>query len=74
MAGVLFIREFSQIRANEIMATLKIELGSDGNAWVTLTRFSADDLARLDGTTLTRCEKQRIMDVPSEDTRASVES
>ena len=56
------------------MATLKIESGTDSKVWVTLTRFSDDDLARLDGTTLTRCEKQRIMDVPSEDTRASVES
>ncbi len=29
------------------MATLKIETGSDNQVWVTLTRFSAEDLARL---------------------------
>ncbi|MCI0478154.1 MAG: phage integrase N-terminal SAM-like domain-containing protein, partial [Anaerolineales bacterium] len=29
------------------MATLTIESGSDGRVWVTLTRFSDDDLARL---------------------------
>jgi site-specific recombinase XerD len=29
------------------MATLKIESGSDGKVWVTLTRFTAEDLARL---------------------------
>ncbi|MBM3130018.1 MAG: integrase [Chloroflexi bacterium] len=29
------------------MATLKIEAGSDNQVWVTLTRFSDDDLARL---------------------------
>lgn len=29
------------------MATLKIETGADGRVWVTLTRFSAEDLARL---------------------------
>ena len=33
--------------AKEIMATLKIETGTDERLWVTLTRFSADDLARL---------------------------
>ncbi len=29
------------------MATLKIESGTDSKVWVTLTRFSDDDLARL---------------------------
>ena len=29
------------------MATLKIKPGLDGKVWVSLTRFSAEDLARL---------------------------
>lgn len=29
------------------MATLKVEPGAEGNLWVTLTHFSADDVARL---------------------------
>ncbi|MEW5720565.1 MAG: hypothetical protein AB1817_18215, partial [Chloroflexota bacterium] len=29
------------------MATLKIERGTDGRVWISLTRFSAEDLARL---------------------------
>jgi len=43
----LFIRELSLIHTDEIMATLKIEPGSDGRVWVSLTRFSSEDLARL---------------------------
>ena len=46
-AGVLFIRELSRIQADEIMATLKIEPGTDGRVWVSLTYYSVEDLARM---------------------------